>query len=136
MVNTLPEITIYGDPKSNPTTSADWWAKGFTDGYNAPNETHELPALVLNNETAASYYIGVLDGMRAAKAASDAVDAAMKNQPGIRPDIGGISLEEAQREYNEAFEHLFHEHMPHIEIEEYRERKPVLPKMGIEIVPN
>jgi hypothetical protein len=131
MVNTLPEITIYGDPKSNPTTSADWWATGFTDGYNAPNDAHPLPALVLNNEMAASYFIGVLDGMRAVQAANAAVDTAMAKQPGVEIDIGGISLEEAQREYNEAFEKLFHQHMPHIEIEEYKEEKPVLPKMGI-----
>ncbi len=131
MAETLPEITIFGNPKSAPSSAADWWATGFIDGYNAPDDPHELPALVLNSEMAACYFIGVLDGIKAVQAANAAVDSAIKNQPGIRPDIGGISLKEAEREYNERFERLFHEHQPHIELEEYRVTDPVLPTMGL-----
>ena len=54
---TLPEITIEGDPDSAPVTEVDWWANGFIQGFNAPDETPERP-LLINDDLAALFFLG------------------------------------------------------------------------------
>jgi hypothetical protein len=113
---TLPEITIEGDPNSQPVTASDWWAQGFISGYNAPDATPERP-LMINDDLAASFFQGAAAGQQAVREVSVELETQLTGQPQIGPDIGGESLEKAQERFKQAFEELFHQHMPHTESE-------------------
>lgn len=113
---TLPEITIEGSPESQPTNAADWWANGFVAGYNAPDRQIERP-LMINDDLASSFLLGATNGQQAARDAQAEFEESIRDQPQVRPDIGGESLEKVQQRFAEEFGSLFHGHMPHTEIE-------------------
>ena len=85
---TLPEITIEGSADSQPTNAADWWADGFVAGYNAPDRQIERP-LMINDDLAASFLLGARSGRQAARDAQAEFEESIRDQPQVRPDIGG-----------------------------------------------
>ncbi|MCA1576906.1 MAG: hypothetical protein LC794_06015 [Acidobacteria bacterium] len=114
---TLPEITIEGDPDSPPITEADWWANGFTQGFNSPDETPERP-LLINDDLAALFFFGVDNGKEAQAVTAAEIDALLADQPSIEGDIDGPTLESVRRQFEEDFSGLLDpEHEPHIEVE-------------------
>jgi len=129
---TLPEITIEGDPKAQPINASDWWAEGFMKGFNAPNTAAERP-LMINDELAASFFAGVESGQNANKDIEAEFNERFRDSPQVVPDIGGETFEEVQRRYIEGWEAIFHEHMPHTEVE--GEPEPTFVRPNIEIVP-
>ena len=100
---TLPEITIEGDPDSQPVNASDWWAQGFITGYNAPEATPARPVMI-NDELAESFCQGAEAGRQAAREVSAELAAKLADQPQIGPDIGGESLDKAQERFKQAFE--------------------------------
>ena len=122
---TLPEITIEGDPDSPPITEADWWANGFTQGFNSPDETPERP-LLINDDLAALFFFGVDNGKEAQAVTAAEMDALIADQPSIEGDIGGPTLESVRRQFEEDFSGLLNpEHEPHIEVE----REAIMPRV-------
>jgi hypothetical protein len=113
---TLPEITIEGSAHAQPMNAPDWWAEGFITGFNAPDATPERP-LMINDELAAIFFQGVANGQAAAREVAAEFEAKFADQPQLVPDIGGETLEKAQERFRDLFEGLFHQHMPHTEIE-------------------
>jgi len=131
-VITLPEITIEGDANAQPISESDWWAEGFMKGFNAPDTVAERP-LMINDELAASFFAGVESGQNAHKDMQAEFMERYRDSPQVVPDIGGDAYEEVQRRYNEEWEALFHEHMPHTEVE--GEPGPTLVRPNIVIIP-
>lgn len=113
---TLPEITIVGDPNAVPQNEADWYTQGFVDGYNSP-DTEPTRPLMINDTLAAIYIYGVEAGRQSARERQAEIEAMLADQPQIGPDLGGESFEKAQEDYNRLLEELFHQHMPHTELE-------------------
>ena len=125
---TLPEITIEGDPDSPSLTETDWWANGFIQGFNSPNETPERP-LLINDRLAAFFFIGVDNGKNAQAVTAAEMDALIDENPGIEGEIGGPTLESVQRQFEKDFSGLLNpEHEPHIEVE----REATLPTIVID----
>ena len=129
---TLPDITIEGDPDAQPVNASDWWAEGFVKGFNAPDTVPERP-LMINDELAASFLAGVQSGQQASKDIEAEFDQRFGTSPQVVPDIGGEAFDEVQRRYNEEWEAIFHQHMPHTEVE--GEPGPTFVRPNIEIVP-
>lgn len=127
-VFTLPEITIEGDPTALPANASDWWAQGFTTGYNAPHAAAERPPMI-KDELVAVYLVGFASGQQAARDTQADFDERFRGLPQIGPDLGGESFAEAQRRYNEAWEAVLHEHMPHTEVEVEPGPPPVRPNI-------
>lgn len=128
---TLPEITIEGDASANPRNAADWWANGFTAGYNAPDTPSERP-LMINDELAAMFLSGAESGQAAARETADAMAALVAENPSIGPDIGGQSLESVREQFDRDFGSLFHsEHAPHPPHDEAKELLEPLPLPNI-----
>lgn len=57
-----------------------------------------------------TYDAGYAEGVKAGPEPSD-------GHPSVVPDLGGVPLEEYEREGREILESLTHEHMPHTEVE-------------------
>ena len=131
-VITLPEITIEGDPNAQPLNASDWWAEGFIKGFNAPDTLPERP-LMINDELAAQFFAGVENGQHARREIEAEFEEQFRDSPQVVPDIGGETFEEVQRRYNQAWEAVFHQHMPHTEVE--GEPGPTFVRPNIEIVP-
>jgi hypothetical protein len=132
-VITLPEITIEGEANAQPINGSDWWADGFMKGFNAPDTVAERP-LMINDELAASFFAGVESGKDASKGIVADLTERYYDSPQLVPYIeGGEAYEEVQRRYNEAWEALFHVHMPHTEVE--GEPGPILVRPNIVIIP-
>src|SRR5579859_7858913 len=129
---TLPEITIEGNPDALPMNASDWWADGFIKGFNAPDTVPERP-LMINDELAASFFSGVQSGQQASKDIETEFNERFGNSQQVVPDIGGEVFDEVQRRYNEEWEAIFHQHMPHTEVE--GEPGPTFVRPNIEIVP-
>jgi hypothetical protein len=113
---TLPEITIEGNADAPSINASDWWANGFTVGFNAPDVTPERP-LMINDELAAAFFQGAGIGRGAAAEIAAELEAEIADQPQVVPDIGGETLEKVQERFRKSFEGLFHQHMPHTEVE-------------------
>ena len=128
----LPEITIEGSPDAQAMNASDWWCEGFITGFNAPEDGAERP-LMINDTLADSFFAGVASGQNANMEIQIENEDRMREFPQIGPDLGGESFEKLQRRYNEAWEALFHEHMPHTEVE--GEPGPTLVRPNIVIIP-
>jgi hypothetical protein len=128
----LPEITIEGDAAAQPVTPSDWWCNGFMTGYNSPDADVARP-MMINDETAALFFEGVKAGRDASRQMQEEIDEQLRDSPQLVPDIGGEPFSKLQRRYDEAWEALFHEHMPHTEVE--AEPGPTLVRPNIVIVP-
>lgn len=115
-VITLPEITIQGSADSQPVNAADWFADGFIAGFNASTVTPERP-LMINDDLAGNFFQGVSVGQSAAVELASEFARKFADQPQVSVDVGGETLEKAQEDFREAFEGLFHQHMPHTETE-------------------
>ena len=131
-VITLPEITIEGSGDAQAINASDWWCEGFTTGFNAPDKVAERP-LMINDELAASFFAGVESGQDASKGIVADFTERYYDSPQLVPYIDGEAYEEVQRRYNEAWEALFHVHMPHTEVE--GEPGPILVRPNIVIIP-
>lgn len=131
-VITLPEITIEGSSDAPAVNASDWWCNGFTTGFNAPDTAAERP-LMIDDELAASFFAGVESGQNARKDIEAELNERYRDLPQLVPDIGGEAYEEVQRRYNEEWEALFHEHMPHTEVE--GEPGPTFVRPNIVIIP-
>jgi hypothetical protein len=128
----LPEITIEGSADTQPINASDWWCQGFTTGFNAPDKVIEHP-LMINDELAAIFFAGVEIGQNSSREMQAEFDERFRDSPQVVPDIGGEAFDEVQRRYNEEWEALFHEHMPHTEVEV--EPGPTLVRPNIVIIP-
>jgi hypothetical protein len=128
-VVTLPEITIEGNPDAQPANARDWWCQGFITGFNAPDTAAERP-LMINDDLAAIFLTGVKSGQNSHKAMQAEWDARNHDSPQAVSDLGGESYAELQRRYNEEWEALLHEHMPHTEVEGEPGAPPVRPNIG------
>jgi hypothetical protein len=111
---TIPEITIVGSPDSPPVNAPDWFAEGFTVGFNAPSSTPDRP-LMINDELAGVFSQGVAAGQSAASDLAAEFQNQFGDQPQVVPDLGGETLEKTQGRFRKEFEGLFHQHMPHTE---------------------
>lgn len=131
-VYVLPEITIEGSRDSSPVTPSDWWCDGFTAGFNEPDASPERP-MMINDELAAVYLAGVESGQNAHRNMQAEFQERFRDLPQIGPDLGGEAYDELQRRYVEEWEALFHEHMPHTEVE--GEPGPTLVRPNVVIVP-
>jgi hypothetical protein len=131
-VVTLPEITVEGSADSQPMNSSDWWCQGFTVGFNAPDTLPERP-LMINDDLATSFFAGVESGQNSSREMQIEFDERFRDSPQVVPDIGGEAFDEVQRRYDEAWEELFHEHMPHTEVE--GEPGPTFVRPPIIIIP-
>jgi hypothetical protein len=130
----LPEITIEGDARSSPQNASDWWANGFTFGYNSPDATAERP-LMINDELAAMFLLGAQSGRRAARETADAMAALIDQNPAIQEDLGGQSLDRVREQFNRDFGSLFHsEHAPHPPHDEPAEILDPLPLPNLVLV--
>lgn len=131
-VVTLPEIIVEGSADSQAMNASDWWCQGFTTGFNASDAVIERP-LMINDELAASFFAGAESGQNSRKEIQAEFDERYRDSPQIVPDIGGEAYVEVQRRYNQAWAELFHEHMPHTEVE--GEPGPTLVRPNIVIIP-
>jgi hypothetical protein len=72
---------------------------------------------MIDDELAASFFAGVESGQNARKDIEAELNERYRDSPQLVPDIGGEAYEEVQRRYNGGWEALFHEHMPHTEVD-------------------
>jgi hypothetical protein len=112
----LPEITIEGSADAQPINASDWFAEGFMVGFNAPDSTPARP-LMINDDLAGNFFQGVSFGRSTAVDLTAEFERSIADQPQVVPDIGGETLEKAQERFRDEFERLFHDHMPHTEID-------------------
>jgi hypothetical protein len=127
-VITLPEITIEGSANTQPKNESDWWCEGFIQGFNSPDTEIERP-LMIDDEWAAIFLAGVESGQNANWEMQAEFEERYRDSPQIGPykEIDDEAFKEAQERYKEAWEAVFHEHMPHTEVEVEPGLPPVRP---------
>lgn len=86
-----------------------WVSEGYQLGYSQPDAE---PGIPLDEPWMTYYKQGVAAGREARRAADTEYTG-----PAIGPDPGGESWVDYERRWKELLEPLFHQHMPHTEIE-------------------
>jgi hypothetical protein len=90
--------------------------EGYQLGYSQPDAEPGIPLA----EPWMTYYRQGVEAGREARREADA----QYDGPTIGPDPGGESWEHYQRRWRELLEPIFHQHMPHIEVEEMEIPEP------------
>ena len=88
---------------------AQFVGEGYRLGYSLPEAEPGIPL----DEPWMGFYLMGVDAGRAARIDADS----QFEGPTIGPDPGGESWDHYQQRWKELFDTIFHEHMPHTEVE-------------------